>query len=324
MASCDFSVDWSEAPDAEQWLPLWTQEVPGWQCVRTMQRPYLFAVCAHGPSSLASASAGSLAVTDTNTWAQLHEVSDEHVGDVTALMSLLRLGMLISGCDEGSMSIWSCQDMRKVRSMRAHDGELFCLSPVGDRVVSSGADGKIIVWRPQLPLGSEWQIDSVLWADAPAMAVEAAPRPVEGFFTGDAEGQLLFWTLQGGSWEKEELISCHELPVEAIVRNNSATVFTLDSGGTMGCWECDDGMWLVADVISAYTGPCWAISLEGLLLAGDARGCMKFWRFLTPGEFDEAPPMLESDDESEGAASFEEGDAAAMVVALESDDDVPG
>jgi len=230
--------------------------------------------------------------------------------------------MLVSGSDDGFMNIWSCQDMRRVRSIRAHEGEIFCLSPVGDRVFSSGAGGKIVAWRPQLPLGSDWPIETVLWSDAPTTALEAAPRPTEGFFTGDAQGQLLLWTLQGGSWEREELISAHELSVVAIMRHNSTSLFTLDSGGSMGRWEFDDGMWLAADVAAAYQGPCWAISLESLILAGDANGCIKVWRFATPGASEEALLILESDAESEDAASFEEGDEVALAAAQESDDDM--
>merc|ERR1712232_1303702 len=103
------------------------------------------------------------------------------------------------------------------------------------------------------------------------------------------------------------------------------SLFTLDCGGSMGHWECDDGIWLVANVVSSYQGPCWAISLEGLLLAGDAKGCMKIWRFLTPDASREALLLLESDaesEESDDAASFEEDDEAAMAAAQESGDDM--
>lgn len=300
MATWNFDPNWAEAPDSDNWLPLWTQQVTGWQCTRSMKRPDLFALCAAGPHTLLSASPDSLVLTDTQTWRQVGEMTHEVESCVTSLLPLPHAQIVLSGDDDGCLCIWYLPDQKCVRKMHVHDGGVHCLTTVGGHILSGGEDTAIRVWQVPSNVSAEWPCVCVLWDDAAVTAMACGPlggTPL--FFSGLDNGGVTLWQFDGSHWEKEPLPSTHEGTVEAVLRHSLRAMLTIDSWGSAVRWENEDGAWLCSETIDQWKGPHYAVALENVLVAGDAEGKLKIWQKVEEGERVDVVEMSEDESMSE-------------------------
>jgi WD40 repeat protein len=168
------------------------------------------------------------------------EASGRTLRSWTAGSSVRGLGIdrsekvLVSGSDDGVVSLWEVATGRLLHQLHGHSGAVqsVAMSPTGDRAVSAGVDRTIRVWD----VATGEQLHILVGHERPVNCVAITPDG-RSIVSGSDDKTIKIWNLADG-WLVNNLFG-HGSPVLALAIAPDGTMLVTGGYGEIRIWEIE-------------------------------------------------------------------------------------
>lgn len=189
-------------------------------------------------------------------------------------------GALVSGAQDGGVTIWDPATGNIVRRLEGHTDHVYSISysPDGERVISAGDDASVFIWNPQTGL----PIASAHVGDTPDLRAALSPSG-DTLITGDTAGRIQLWNARTG--EPAGMLASIDDDVGALSFDASGAYVISGPVPRRGLPQAPT-VWRVADGANlggylpqtdATIGSAQAIPGTSLIATGDGEGAIHIW-----------------------------------------------
>jgi WD40 repeat protein len=142
--------------------------------------------------------------------------------------------VLVSGSDDGVVSLWEVATGRLLHQLHGHSGAVqsVAMSPNGDRAVSAGVDRTIRVWD----VATGEQLHILVGHERPVNCVAITPDG-RSIVSGSDDKTIKVWNLADG-WLVNNLFG-HGSPVLALAIAPDGTMLVTGGYGEIRIWEIE-------------------------------------------------------------------------------------
>jgi hypothetical protein len=179
----------------------------------------------HGTLCITNISKGCLASGGRDCLVKLWHLQDStfevlqgHEGTVMAILQT-KSGTLVSADENGDIRLWD-NNYQCLGLLKYHNDSIYTLLELNGRIISSGADGKIVTWNEETR-------EIITTIEAEESLPTAALLQNNFIVTGDTKGTMTLWSVDTGTYFTLEFNGHNYGEISAITRlKNNKIVFS--------------------------------------------------------------------------------------------------